>query len=119
MKTKNIITTLLASVLFIVSLTSFSVDTNIEEDVFSDIQIANNKTQKIKDSTPYNDEYDFFTYSVNEITENYIVGVAVDNKKYDNEGIVLEKVDKVKKGDFITVVFDKDSSDNILDVIVQ
>lgn len=73
-------------------------------------------TQAIEDSTPYADEYDFFTYEITNIYNgDEINGVGLDN----DGGIVLSKAHDgvdLQVGDYITVVFEKGVEDAIVDV---
>jgi len=75
-------------------------------------------TQAIEANTPYNDDFDFYTYKITEVFGDEINGIGLDN----NGGIVLSKTyDKVDlaEGDVITVVFEAGVEDAILDVIKQ
>ena len=66
--------------------------------------------------TPYNDEYDFYTYEITEINENEVHGKST----LDNTGVYLLKEGlnfEVKKKDKILVVFERGVDDNILDVM--
>lgn len=72
-------------------------------------------TNMIKENTPYNDEYDFFTYKITEVIGDEVNGLGLDN----NGGIVLsKKYDNVnlKEGDIVTVIFEAGTEDVIVDV---
>lgn len=91
-----------------------------EEDIFENIRVfdaelAVEVTQDIIFNTPYEDEYDFFTYLITEVNGDEINGFGIDN----DGGIVLSKAyDNVDlaEGDVITVVFEKGVEDEILSV---
>lgn len=79
-------------------------------------------TVKIKESTPYNDEYAFFTYEITSVNGDEINGVALDNITPENAGIFLYQSDvnaELTVGDKVTVVFDAGVHDDIVDVIKQ
>lgn len=92
---------------------TYAVD-NIDEAVKNNMK-AVEVTNMIKENTPYNDEYDFFTYRITEVIGDEINGLGLDN----DGGIVLsKKYDNVdlKEGDIITVVFEAGTEDVIVDV---
>lgn len=80
------------------------------------VEKAVKATNKLKENTPYADEYDFFTYEITEVYYDEIDGIGLDN----DGGIVLSKeydgVD-LEEGDIITVVFEAGVEDNIIDVL--
>jgi hypothetical protein len=72
-------------------------------------------TKEIEKSTPYNDEYDFYTYEITKVFEDEIDGVGLDR----DGGIVLSKYyDNVdlSEGDIITVVFEAEEEGKIVDI---
>lgn len=92
---------------------------NYEVDNINEVVKKNMKaveaTNMIKKNTPYDDEYDFFTYKIIEVIGDEINGIGLDN----DGGIVLsKKYDNVdlKEGDVITVVFEAGTEDVIVDV---
>lgn len=77
-------------------------------------------TKRVEQETSYSDEYDFYTYKITKVKGDEIFGVALDHKTPDNAGIYLlqnQLKTKLHVGDRITVVFDAESHDEILDVI--
>ena len=97
----------------------FSLNKSVEGEVISD-KYAIEFTKRVEQETPYSDEYSFHTYKITKVKGNEIIGVALDHKTPDNAGIYLLKNQlktKLHVGDRITVVFDAESNDEILDVI--
>lgn len=80
------------------------------------VEKAVKATNKLKENTPYSDEYDLFTYEITEVYYDEINGIGLDN----DDGIVLSKeydgID-LEEGDIITVVFEVGAEDNIIDVL--
>lgn len=123
MKNK-IITLLTASVVSVIGFFMINGDNHkthemnnsIVEQITSTENIIVEATNKLKESTPYADEYGFFTYEITEVYHDEINGVGLDN----DGGIVLSKeydgID-LEEGDIIIVVFESGVEDNIIDVL--